>query len=122
VDVICAHSSGLVTSIHLNYVQSPERHVYEIVGDFGWASADFTAGEVVLASGREENVYRETAVQPRHDIFRAEHRAFFETLDGLRPPETSAADGLVSTAVCEAAVESRESGQRVSRGIRSILD
>ena len=51
-------------------------------------------------------------------MFRAEHRAFFEAADGKRPPETSAADGLVSTAICEAILESYTTGRKagVTRG------
>ena len=42
----------------------------------------------------------------RDDVFRAEHEAFFQAVDGEREPETSAADGIVSVAVCEAAMAS----------------
>ena len=50
----------------------------------------------------------------RDDMFRAEHQAFFEMVKGTRAPETSAAEGLVSTAICEAAIESWKSRQRVA--------
>ena len=42
----------------------------------------------------------------RDDIFRLEQAAFFETIRGLREPETPAADGVIATAVCAAALES----------------
>jgi len=47
-------------------------------------------------------------------MFRAEHRAFFAAVDGERVPETPATDGLVSTAVCDAIVESWRSRRMVN--------
>jgi predicted dehydrogenase len=35
-------------------------------------------------------------------------------VNGTRAPETSAAEGLVSTAICEAAIESWKTRQRVA--------
>ena len=39
------------------------------------------------------------------------HQAFFEAVDGLRQPESPAAQGLVSVAVCEAAMQSWKTGK-----------
>lgn len=113
VDLVCAYDRNLVTSIHLNYVQLPERHEYELVGDAGWAHLDFFSGCLRLGTREGGTLAVESCAQDRDDIFRAEHEAFFAMFDGKRGPETSAADGLVSTAICEAAVESWRTGERV---------
>lgn len=114
VDLICEYDSRLITSVHLNYAQMPERHDYEVVGDEGWAFLDFHTGTFQIGNRRRREVETEVFVQERDDIFRAEHQAFFEAAEGRRKPETSAADGLVSTAICEAAVRSWQSRQRVA--------
>ncbi|MCL5742351.1 MAG: Gfo/Idh/MocA family oxidoreductase [Acidobacteria bacterium] len=113
-DTICEYGGGLITSVHLNYVQLPERHIYEIVGDRGWTEADFFGSWIRIGSRPDGSVRTETFIQERDDIFRAEHAAFFEAIEGRRAPETSAADGLVSTAICEAAMQSWQTGRRVA--------
>jgi len=112
-DVICEYDSHLITTIHLNYLQMPERHEYEIVGDRGWATVDFFTGILRYGIRQDKQVREEIFVQDRDDIFRAEHRAFFDCVEGRRRPETSAEDGLISTAICEAALHSWRSRERV---------
>jgi predicted dehydrogenase len=113
VDIVCEYPCKLVTTIHLNYVQMPERHEYEVAGDQGWAVVDFLSGSLRTGSRADGKTTVEMFHQERDDIFRGEHRAFFEAVDGKCSPETSAAEGLVSTAICEAAIESWRSQQRV---------
>src|SRR5207248_5155393 len=117
IDMICEFDGDLQASIHLNYVQFPERHCYEVIGDRGWAELDFFGGWIRHGSRSTGEIRTETFHQERDDIFRAEHAAFFDAVDGKRPPETTAADGLVSTAICEAAVESWRTGARVHVGL-----
>lgn len=116
-DIVCEYDGNLLTTVHLNYAQAPERHEYEIVGDRGWAQADFFGGWVRLARRGSGQTVTESFAQERDDIFRAEHQAFFDAVAGQRPPETSAAEGLVSTAICEAAIQSWRSGERVRLAI-----
>ena len=113
IDMVCEYRSKLITTVHLNYVQLPERHEYEIVGDRGWATADFFSGVVRYGNRAENRITEEKLTQERDDIFRAEHQAFFDAVEGKRKPETSAADGLISTAICEAALESWRTRERV---------
>jgi predicted dehydrogenase len=112
-DIICEYAANLMTTIHLNYVQLPERHEYEVVGDRGWATVDFFSGTVRIGMRAESRVRTETFTQERDDVFRAEHSAFFEMVEGKRGAETSASDGLISTAICEAAVQSWRTRERV---------
>jgi myo-inositol 2-dehydrogenase/D-chiro-inositol 1-dehydrogenase len=113
-DIICDYEQRLITTIHLNYVQRPERHNYEIVGDLGWATADFQSGCVQYGDRRKDQVLTERFEQSRDDMFRAEHEAFLSAVNGERTVETSAADGLVSTAICAAALRSWQSGEQAT--------
>ena len=112
-DIICEYDSPLITSIHLNYVQMPQRHYYELVGDEGWAVLDFEAQTMTLGNRASQSIETIAFPQERDDMFRAEHRAFFDAVSGRRPPETSATDGLVSTAICQAILESSRTGSKV---------
>ncbi|MBS1801358.1 MAG: Gfo/Idh/MocA family oxidoreductase [Acidobacteria bacterium] len=113
-DIICEYDSHLITHVHLNYVQMPERHAYEVIGDEGWAFLNFNEGFLLVGNRRNQTAQTVTFRQDRDDIFRAEHDAFFDSVEGKRLPETSAADGLISTMICAAALESYRTQQRVS--------
>jgi predicted dehydrogenase len=117
VDIVCRYAGNLISTVHLNYVQLPERHEYEVVGTRGWAHADFFASTIRIGARAGNRVVTETFTQERDDIFRAEHRAFFDAVEGRREPETSAYGGLVSTAICEAAVQSWRTRQEVPLGV-----
>jgi predicted dehydrogenase len=113
IDIFCNYKTTLITTIHLNYAQVPERHTYEIVGDKGWAALDVSSGCLEIATCPDSVVRTEKFNIERDDLYRAEHRAFFDTVDSKRKPETSASEGLVSVAVCEAALKSWRTNQVV---------
>ena len=112
--VTCEYASPMIATMHLDYVALPQRHEYEIMGDQGWAVLSLSDG--TMAVGRRDNaeVRRESLPVAMEGVYRAEHSAFFEAVDGLRLPESPAADALVATAICEAAVESWKTGKPVA--------
>lgn len=105
-EILCEYEDHFLATIHLNYLQMPERHEYEVVGDEGWAVLDFNRSALRVGRRREQTVTESSYGVDKDKMVRAEHQAFLDAIAGLRAPETSAADGLVSTAICEAAVES----------------
>ncbi len=109
-DILLQYDGSLQAHIHLNYVQMPQRHFYEITGDKAWATLDYEEGILRIGHKASSSVESLPFRQERDDIYRHEHRAFLDAVDGKRPPETSAADGLVSTAICEAVRTAWESG------------
>ena len=113
ITVINCEYDDMISSIHLNYVQMPERHSYEIVGDKGWAILDCGKNELRIGKRKNSTVETQTFTVDRDNIYRAEHQAFLDSAIGQRPPETSAEDGLISLAVCQAAIESWKTNQCV---------
>jgi len=111
--ITCEYDIPLITSIHLNYVQMPQRHEYEIIGDKGWAVLDGDKG--ILNTGIRENssTQIESFSVDRDDIFRAEHKMFFQAVENKREPESPPKDGLVSMEVCDAAIRSWKTMSRV---------
>jgi predicted dehydrogenase len=109
----CEYEMPLISSIHLNYVQMPQRHEYEIVGDKGWALLDGDKG--VLTTGIRENssTQIESYNIDRDEMYRAEHKMFFQAIEHKREPESPARDGLVSMEVCDAAIKSLKTKSRV---------
>lgn len=111
-DIACEYESAKLATIHLNYVQMPERHCYEISGDEGWVYADFNTGSLTVGNRRTQTTVVETFAQDKDAMIRAEQQAFFDALAGRCRPSTSATDGLVSAAVCEAIYQSWQSGEK----------
>ncbi len=112
-DIVLEYDAQLSSHIHLNYVQMPQRHCYEVTGDEGWAVLDYEQGTLRVGYKKSQSVDTISFQQERDDIFRAEHAAFLEAVEGRRRPETSAADGLVSTAICEAIMKSWQRGMKI---------
>ena len=106
INTIYRYDDSLIASVHLNYVQMPERHEYEIIGDKGWAILDLMDGLLRIGTREDSKIKTENFVVDRDDVFRKEHQAFLDAVKGIREPETSADKGLVSMAVCEAIIKS----------------
>lgn len=113
-NVLCAHFSypqEMMGTLHLNYLQMPQVHSYEVVGDAGWVQLDGDTQELKIGRRSTESIERETYPVERDDLYRREHQAFFDAAAGLARPETSARDGAMSTAVADAVIASLVSGR-----------
>ena len=69
----------------------------------------------ILRVGQDNGKVPEATLFPaeRDSLYRLEHQAFFEAAAGLRSPESSASEAIVSMAVIEAALDSLELRKRV---------
>lgn len=105
---------SMISTIHLNYLQMPERHEYEIVGDEGWAILDANTGLLRIGSKKTNKEFVQHITLDRDQMYRDEHQAFFDAIDGKREPETSPADGLISMMIIEAARQSWKMKKRIT--------
>jgi predicted dehydrogenase len=103
----------LLATIELNYVQMPQRHEYEVVGDRAWAILDMESNRLRVGRRAEQTETVETFTLERDQLFEAEHQAFLDAVDGRRGPESPAADALVSMRIADAALRSWKSKQRM---------
>lgn len=114
--MVCDYDRPLLTTIELNYLQMPQRNVCEIVGDAGWAILDGEKGLLRIGM-RETNEEVEEALSiERDDMYRLEHAAFLDALDGRGLPSSPAAEAIVSMEIIDAALTSWRRGERVSLG------
>ncbi len=109
----CDYRRPLLATIHLNYLQMPERHEYEIVGDQGWAMYDLNTGRVRV--GRRSSATETVEDYPvdRDPVYVEEHAAFLDAVAGRRAPESPPADAIVSMRIIAAALASWRLGTRV---------
>ncbi|HUV08264.1 MAG TPA: Gfo/Idh/MocA family oxidoreductase [Spirochaetia bacterium] len=102
----CDYDTGIMATVHLNYVQMPERHEYEIAGDRAWAMWDLNTGILRVGRRSDSSVVEETTSVERDPVYREEHQAFLDAVDGKRKPESPAEEAIVSLEIIEAALKS----------------
>jgi len=112
--MILDYQGPLTASIHLNYLQYPDRSHYELLGDQGWIFYDLNANILYLGDRNKATVDQEEINFDRDSIYEAEHQAFFDTIAGKRSAESSAEDAFRSMMVAEAAIQSWKTKQRVA--------
>lgn len=110
-DILLHYNQSMHAHIHLNYLQYPQRHTYEIVGDQAWVILDFDNHSIQWGDSVSNKVSTESYSEDRDQIFRAEHTAFFEALEGKRGPESSVSDGVINAAISEAIIRAWQSGK-----------
>lgn len=110
--ITCDYAQPVIATIHLNYLQVPDRHEYEIIGDRGWISLDMFKGELRRGRQSDASVQVENFSTERDPLYEQEHQAFLDAVAGKRKPESPAADALVSMEVIAAALTSLRTRQR----------
>jgi predicted dehydrogenase len=107
------YNSPLTASIHLNYLQNPDRVHFEFVGDQGWIYYDWIANILYTGDRNKKVVSKEMFDFERDILYEREHQAFLDVISGKRSPESSAEDGLQSMIVIESAIKSWKTKKRV---------
>ena len=111
--MVCDYEEPLLATVELNYLQMPERHECEFIGDRGWALLDLNQGELRIGSRVDDSLAKETILAERDDMFRQEHQAFLDAIEGRRKTSSPPEEALVSMEIIRAAIASWKSGQRV---------
>ncbi len=114
ITLLMDYDGPLTASIHLNYLQQPDRYHYEFLGDRGWAFYDLNSNTIHLGDANNESVSQEKVYFERDSLYEAEHQAFFDTIAGIRSPESTARDALQSMIVLEASIQAWKMKQRVA--------
>ena len=107
-DIVMSYdeTTSFSTTIHLNYVQMPQRHFYEITGDKAWAILDAEEQIIKIGYRASSKVEIIQVNQERDDIFRLEHHAFFDMLN-KKSKIGAFVEGCVKTQIiCDAILES----------------
>jgi predicted dehydrogenase len=110
------YARPVLGTVHLNYLQEPERHTYEIVGDEGWAVLDVAALSLTVGTRHNSRTWVESFAVSRDSIYEAEHQAFLDAVNGEAPAESPPDDAMVSVLMAAAAFSSWKSRKRVELG------
>ena len=104
--------------IHFNYVQHPQIHDLQIVGEKGYILGDFMSADVTV--GNRETMDTEVFPSTRsgihndfNNVYRAEWNEFLRAVRSERKPENPPEQAIVSTLLMHSQIESAESGKEV---------
>lgn len=104
--------------VHFNYVQHPQIHDLQIVGDKGYILGDFMSADVTVGS-REGT--KETIVNTRscintdfNNVYRSEWSEFLRAVRGERKAENPPEQAIVSTLLMYSQIESAKAGREVN--------
>jgi predicted dehydrogenase len=100
--IVLGHESGALVSVHMDYVQHPQRRILEVYGDRKTVELDFQAGLMRVFDCKKpgyQTLKFPTAVD---DMFRAEHQDMLDAVRKGRPP---CVDGEAGLRVLETADE-----------------
>jgi predicted dehydrogenase len=109
----CDYARPLLTTIHLNYAQMPQRGACEVIGDRGWALAEIEKQTLRIGLRADSSEREERIPADRDDLYRAEHQAFLDAVAGRREPSSPASEAIVSMEIADAALRSWRAGRRV---------
>jgi predicted dehydrogenase len=107
------YARPLLATMHLNYIQMPQRHDWEIVGDKGWIVMEPDKGTLRLGLREAETETQEMFSTDRDSAYRLEHQAFFDNIDGLRHAESSAESAARSVELHGMAMRSWKENRRI---------
>ncbi len=103
--VTCEYAGNMLSTIHLNYVQTPERHEYEIIGDKGWIVLNASTGHIRHGDRATNKILEENIPSERDKWYIDEHQAFLDTVAGKRQPESPIQTAMVSMEIYDSAIQ-----------------
>lgn len=94
-EILLTHADGVVTSVHLNYVQRDYSHVCQVIGEEGTVYWDFERPEVVIrgSQGTAKAYHRWTSDWQLNQMFLDELSYFLECVKSRRPTFSAVEDG-----------------------------
>lgn len=114
-EITLKFNSGVVGSVHLNYVQQPPAHWLEINGSGGyirWDNGTGIAKVFIVEGNRWENIEPPIGFE-RNDLYLGELEHFYAVINGKVPSRCNLADGIQSLVLTSAVHESADMGVMV---------
>ncbi|MCO5236468.1 MAG: Gfo/Idh/MocA family oxidoreductase [Chitinophagaceae bacterium] len=98
-------NSGAVVQVHMDYIQFPQRRIFEVYGDRGTLCYDFMTGEIRHFTVQRAHEWTNKNVLPVtdrwDDLFRKEHESVLMRRSEGLTPFVSGADGLRALEIAE---------------------
>jgi predicted dehydrogenase len=112
--VTLEYDEPLIATIHLNYVQHPDRGSCEIIGDQGWALFETGSNSLRVGIRRTGAETVQEFTFERDALMAKEHQVFLDAVAGRRTPESPAQEAIQSMKIVEAIIASWRERARVA--------
>ena len=114
-EITLGFESGVVGSIHLDYIQRPPEHTLAIIFERGLIRWDNASGEaqVYAADSASWEILRPPEGFERNQLFLSETAHFLEVLRGGASSRCDLADGIRALELTEAVHRSASTGQKI---------
>jgi predicted dehydrogenase len=99
------YESGAVVSVHIDYVQHPQRRLFEIIGDEKTFVYDFATDSLSIHDSATEKVEVVQFENDRDEQFRREHADVINAIQTGEKPRITGEEAMKSLIVAEAAIE-----------------
>lgn len=108
--------NGVLGTVHLDYIQRPQKHSLEIIGTEGTIYWDYIAGtlQVFHATSNEPDIYNLPEGYQRNHMFLDQMRHFLAVIQGEQKPNCSLFDGIKAQQLAMAVIESNRTKGLVS--------
>lgn len=106
------NNKEVLAGIHYNYVQHPQVHTLEIVGDKGYIQGDFMSADITVGT-MDGNVEKISAKREFDNVYRAQWEGFIQALKGEREVENDAVSAMQSILIMQAQKDSILAGKEI---------
>jgi len=112
-DILMEHTSGVISSVHLDYLQRTVARTCKVVGSAGTLIWDYSTDSVRVFTSQENSWQQYDYQADRNDMYIRELKHFVDCVQKKETPLISLEDGINVLQVVLAAKKSAELGQRL---------
>ncbi len=99
VEILLRHKNGIVSECHLDYISSPPKRVWDIIGDFGRIEFDYYKNKLTLFK-RKNGKIRKVSISydgfDRNEMFIAQAKDFIKHIKNNDQPDADLKSGIVN--------------------------
>ena len=107
-------ASGAVVSLHMDYVQHPQRRIFDLYGDKATLVLDFQTSTLQEFTHERDGLHEDHFPCHRDEFYKQEHAKFIEAMSARGVSPISIEDGMEAVRVAQAILESAEKGAPVT--------
>jgi predicted dehydrogenase len=107
-EIILSHQDGLISHLHLDYLQKQYTRKVKLIFEKGEIFWDYSQGTLVITTQNKKREIRQPAHYTRDDIFKAQLKHWLQVFKGKREPAVSLENGIYVSDVAIAAHRSSD--------------
>lgn len=103
--ILIEYEKGEIVTVHMDYVQHPQRRVFEVYGDKRSYVYDFQTDQLQIYDCEKEGFQVQMFYNVRDDQFKEEHQDMLDAMREGGRPRVTGEEALQSLKVAELAIE-----------------